>query len=134
MDGPTVDRWFAEYLEHFAAVARGERDVVELLNWYAVPLTITLDDAAVQMATAEEVVAVVDNQIKQLRAEGFARSVEMLAETTLPNQSTALRREELVRRRADDSTIDHVEMTYVIVGTADVDKRITLMAVRASGV
>lgn len=58
MDGTTVERWFAEYLE-FAVVARSEHDVVELLQWYSVPLTITLDDAAIQMATAEEVVAVV---------------------------------------------------------------------------
>lgn len=90
---------------------RGERDVVELLQWYSVPLTITLDDAAIQMAPAEEVVAVVGNQVKHQQAEGFVRSVELVGETTVLTTSTALRREELARRRADDSAIDHVKMT-----------------------
>ena len=110
MDAPRVDRWFAEYLEDFAAVARGERDVAGLLRWYAVPLTITLDDANLQLATAQDVVAVVGNQVKSLQADGFARSVEVLGETTVLNGSTALRREELVRRRADDSMIDQVDI------------------------
>ena len=132
MDAPSVDRWFAEYLEDFAAVARGERDVAGLLRWYAVPLTITLDDANLQLATAQDVVAVVGNQVKSLQADGFARSVEVLGETTVLNGSTALRREGLVRRRADDSMIDQVDIAYVIVRTEDDDLRITLMAVCAS--
>jgi len=132
VDGTTVERWFAEYLE-FAVVARSEHDVVELLQWYSVPLTITLDDAAIQMATAEEVVAVVGSQVKQLQAEGFVRSVELVGETTVLNGSPALRGEELVRRRADDSAIEHVNMTYVLVRTQDDDMRVAVMAVHASG-
>ncbi|KRC89942.1 hypothetical protein ASE25_10540 [Terrabacter sp. Root85] len=127
-----MERWFAEYLE-FAVVARSERDVVELLQWYSVPLTITLDDAAIQMATAEEVVAVVGSQVKQLQAEGFVRSVELVGETTVLNGSPALRGEELVRRRADDSAIEHVNMTYVLVRTHHDDMRVAVMAVHASG-
>ena len=131
MDGPEVDSWFADYLNAFGAVVRGEREVVELLQWYAVPLTITLDDAVVQMATADELVAVVGNQVRQLQAGGFSRSVESFGSTTLVNPFTALRREKLARRRTDDSVIDEVEMTYVIVSANVGGPRITLMAVHS---
>ena len=133
MDDGLVDRWFAGYLEGFGAVARGEREVIGLLRWYAVPLTITLDDAVVRMTTPGEVVAVVGRQLEHLKAEGFAHSAELSGQSRVLNGSTALRREELVRQRADDSMIDRVDITYLIVGSGDDDLRITLMAVHGSG-
>lgn len=129
MDTAGVDGWFAAYLEDFAAVARGQREVQRLLQWYSVPLVITVDEGTMQMTTADDVLAVVGNQVDQLKVEGFIGSVEVHGETTLLNGSSAMRHEGLVRRRADGTDIDDVEMTYVIVAIAG-GFRIALMAVR----
>lgn len=129
MDLASVDRWFAAYLEAFAAVARGDHDVARLMDWYAVPLTITVDAGTLVMLTAEDMLKVVGRQVQQLRTERFTGSVETLRESTLLNSSSAIRREGLKRRRADGTDIDQVDITYVIVATHD-GCRIAFMAVR----
>ena len=55
----------------------------------------------------------------------------VFGETTVLNATSAVRREGLARRRADDSEIDRVEMTYVIIETDD-GPRIAVMAVHGS--
>lgn len=131
VDAVAVDRWFADYLEDFAAVVRGQRGIDRLLERYAVPLILTVEDGAMQLATAQDVLTVIGTQVDQLRAQGFAGSVEVHGETTVLNASSAVRGEGLARRRADDSEIDRVGMTYVIIETGD-GPRIAVMAVHGS--
>ena len=131
VDAVAVDRWFADYLEDFAAVVRGQRGIDRLLERYAVPLILTVEDGAMQLATAQDVLTVIGTQVDQLRAQGFAGSVEVHGETTVLNASSAVRGEGIARRRADDSEIDRVEMTYVIIETGD-GPRIAVMAVHGS--
>ncbi len=128
MDPSTVDRWFSEYLEDFGAVARGERAVDVLLERYAVPLLITVEDSVVQMATAQDVTRVVEAQLDKLRSESFATSVQVSGETTVLNAASAIRREVLSRRRRDSSEVDRVEMTYLITDSGQ-GTQIVVMAV-----
>ena len=128
MDASAVDRWFGEYLEDFAAVARGEQQVDVLLERYAVPLLITVDDSVVQMPSAQDVTRVVGAQLDKLRSESFATSVHVSGETTVLNAASAIRREVLSRRRLDSREVDRVEMTYLITD-AGRGPRIAVMAV-----
>ena len=128
MDASAVDRWFSQYLEDFEAVARGERQVDALLERYAVPLLITVDDSVVQMPSPEEVTRVVGAQLDKLRSESFARSVKVSGETTVLNAASAIRREVLSRRRHDSTEVDRVEMTYLIINAGQ-GLRIAVMAV-----
>jgi hypothetical protein len=44
VDGSDDSRWFAEYLDAFAACGRGERETGSLLGYYGVPLLLTTGD------------------------------------------------------------------------------------------
>lgn len=128
MDASAMDRWFSQYLEDFAGVARGEREVDVLLVRYAVPLLITVDDSVVQLPSPQDVTRVVGAQLDKLRSESFASLVEVSGETTVLNAASATRREVLSRRRLDSSEIDRVEMTYLITDAGQ-GPRIAVMAV-----
>jgi hypothetical protein len=60
--------WFNDYLSAFAALGRGELDDPRLLlDYYAVPLLLTTDDAALALTTEDDVVDAVRRQIAGLR-------------------------------------------------------------------
>ena len=78
MDSVTVRRWFDDYLEVFAAATRGDRPISELLQCYAVPLTITTDDGVVALTTAEQVAAVpVGERLRAALVAGRDRTVAL---------------------------------------------------------
>jgi len=130
MDASAVDSWFRGYLEDFAAAARGERPVDVLLERYAVPLIITVEDSVVQMSSPQDVTRVVGAQLDKLRSESFATSVEVSGETTVLNAASAIRREVLSRRRLDSSELDRVEMTYLVTDAGQ-GLRISVMVLHA---
>ena len=105
----------------------GQVDV--LLQRYAVPRIITVDDSVVHMPSPQDVTRVVGAQLDKLRSESFATSVEVSGETTVLNAASAIRREVLGRRRLDTSEVDRVEMTYLITDAGQ-GARIAVMAVR----
>ena len=57
-----MDRWFVGHLEDFPAVARGQRGMDCMLERYAVPLIITVEDGVLRMATSDEVLTTDVNQ------------------------------------------------------------------------
>ena len=63
VDSASVSRWFDDYVEVFAAAVRGERPVSELLDCYAVPLTLTTDEGAVSLSTRDQLAAVIQGQV-----------------------------------------------------------------------
>ena len=54
MDADDVRRWYADYLEAFAACGRGERPVEDLLEFYGVPMVLTTDDTVSTFITADQ--------------------------------------------------------------------------------
>jgi hypothetical protein len=130
MEGPEALAWFDEYLRAFAALGRGEEnDPRRLLDYYAVPLLLTTDDAVVALMSEDEVVDAVRRQIGVLRADGYDRSDALASELSVLNARTALHAAEFARRRADGSEIGRVAATYLITVGA-VGRRISALVVR----
>jgi hypothetical protein len=122
--------WFDDYLSAFGALGRGELDDPRLLlDYYAVPLLLTTDDAALALTTEDDVVDAVRRQIAGLRDAGYDRSQTIRSELSVLNARTALYAAEFSRRRADGSEIGRLAATYLItVGTRG--RRISALIVR----
>lgn len=114
MDSVTVRRWFDDYLEVFAAATRGDRPISELLQCYAVPLTITTDDGVVALTTAEQVAAVIVGQVDGLRAQRYRSTALLSAAVTELNASSALYRGAFVRYDVDGAELGQVAVTYLL--------------------
>lgn len=126
-----IARWFAEYLDAFAACGRGERPAEEALRYYAVPLLLTTDAVVVTLSSAAEVGAWVRSQVDGMREAAYDHSEVLTSETSVVNASTALHRGEFSRRRADGTEISRLGVTYVITEGAE-GRRIAAMLVHPS--
>jgi len=116
MDKSEVARWFAGYLENFAALGRGEvEDVGRILAHYSVPLIVSTDDESVILTDEAQVKAAHKQQFEVLQADGYARSEVLSAESTILNKSCAVHHARFARIRADGSEISRIESTYLIV-------------------
>jgi len=124
--------WFDDYLNAFATLGRGELDDPRLLlDYYAVPLLLTTDDAVLTLTTEDAVVTAVRQQISGLRDAEYDRSETITSELSALNARTALYAAEFSRRRADGSEIERLAATYLItVGTAG--RRISAVIVRTN--
>jgi hypothetical protein len=112
--------WFDDYLRAFATCCRGDSgDVRPLLEYYGVPLLLTTDASAVALASGDEVVAAVGQQIERLRVAGYDRTETLDSETTRLNATTALHRAHLSWLRADGSEIARMRLAYVVTHGID---------------
>jgi hypothetical protein len=128
LDASTVKRWFDEYLDTYAACARGERDMSALLSHYGVPMVVTTDEGVVTLMTDDEAAAVMQSQVDALRAQGYHHTDVLNSEVTVLNAASALYRASLARRNRDGGEIDNPTITYLV--TDDVaGPRIAVMAV-----
>lgn len=109
---------------------RGELDDPRLLlDYYAVPLLLTTDDAVVAFTTDDEAINAVRGQIGGLRDAGYHRSEVLASELSVLNARTAVYAAEFSRRRADGREIGRLAATYLMtVGT--VGRRISALIVR----
>jgi NTF2-like protein (DUF6841) len=90
VDNSDASRWFAEYLDVFAACGRGERDTASLLAYYGVPLLLTTDDGFFALARDDQVIAAVQQQVDGMRAAAYDRSEVIDSEVTVLNSTSAL--------------------------------------------
>ena len=104
----------------------GQVDV--LLQRYAVPRIITVDDSVVHMPSPQDVTRVVGAQLDKLRSESFATSVEVSGETTVSQRRIRDPTGSPGSPRLDTSEVDRVEMTYLITDAGQ-GARIAVMAV-----
>ncbi len=128
MDRSDVGRWFADYLEAFAACGRGERETRSLLGYYGVPLLITTDDGFFALTGDDQVVAAVQPQIDGMRAAGYARSEVLESDVTVLNATSALYRGTYSYQGSDGSEFRRVTLTYLVTDGAD-GCRISVLAV-----
>jgi hypothetical protein len=63
VDDNDVSRWFAGYLNAFAACGRGESDTAALLTYYGVPLLLTTDDGYFAL-TSDDLYATVEAWVR----------------------------------------------------------------------
>lgn len=128
VDADAVGRWFDEYLDTFAACARGDREMAALLAHYGVPLIVTSDDGVTALMTDDEAAAVMQSQVDGLRALGYHHTEVLHSEVTVLNSTSALFRGTMSRRNSDDTEIGCPSITYLV--TEDVaGLRIALLAV-----
>jgi hypothetical protein len=122
-----VDRWFGQYLDVFASCGRGERDAASLLAYYGVPLLLATDDAFVALTSDDQVIAAAQRQIDGMRAADYHHSDVLGSEVTVLNATSALYRGAFSRRRADESQISRLTVTYLVTdGSAG--RRISALA------
>ena len=116
MDVDDTREWFEEYVRVFEACGRGASDdISRLMDYYAVPLLLTTEAAAVALMTEQEVLATVHDQISGMRAAGYHRSETLDSETRSINATTALHTAEFSRRRADGSEIQRLRASYLFI-------------------
>jgi hypothetical protein len=128
VDSNDVSHWFGEYLDAFAACGRGESDTALLLAYYAVPLLITTDGGSFALASDDQVVAAVQQQIDGMRAAGYGRSEILSSQVTALNSTSALYRGTFSRQRSDGSEINQLTATYLVTD-GPAGRRISVLAV-----
>ena len=129
LDADAVNRWFDEYFDTFAACARGDRDLSELLRHYGVPLILTSDDGVTTLMTDDEAAAVMQSLVDGLRANGYHHTDVLHSDVSVLNATSALYRATMSRRNADGGEIGCPAITYLV--TDDVaGLRIVLLASR----
>ncbi len=114
-DAGAVSRWFDEYLDTYAACARGDRGMAALLRHYSVPMIVSSDAGVISLMTDDEATAVMQSQLDSLRASGYQRTEVLHSEVSLLNSTCALYRATLSRRNVDGGEIDCPTITYLIV-------------------
>jgi len=106
--------WFDQYLETYAACARGDREIAALLGYYAVPMLITSDNGVIALTSGEEVASVMQGQLDGLRASGYHHSDVLHAEVIELNSASALYRGTFSRRHRDGGEIACLTVTYLL--------------------
>jgi len=125
-----VSRWFAEYLDAFAACGRGERNAASLLAYYGIPLLLATDDGFVALTSEDQVVAVAKQQIDGMRAASYDHSDVLHSDVTVLNATSAIYRGEFSRLRGDGVEIGRPAVSYLVTdGLAG--RRISALAVHS---
>jgi len=109
-----VTRWFDGYVAAFVAIGRGDAEVRRFLDYYAVPLVLSIDQGTRHLIDEEQLLAAMGEQVDGLRAANFDRSDELAAETTVLNGTCAIHRGRFARYRADGTEITRFDSTYLI--------------------
>lgn len=125
-----MSRWFAEYLDAFAACGRGESDTGALLAYYGVPLLVTTDKGFFALTSGDQVVAAVQQQVDEMRAAGYSGSQVLGSEVTVLNSTSALYRGTFSRRSSDGGEISRLTATYLVTG-GGAGRRISVLAVHS---
>ena len=111
VDTDGLSKWFDEYLDTFAACARGDREIASLLSFYSVPFILTSDEGVVALTSDDQVAGVMQGQLDSLRATGYHHSDELHSEVTVLNSASALYRGTYSRRDHDGGEIANVSVT-----------------------
>jgi NTF2-like protein (DUF6841) len=123
-----LKRWFRHYLEVFESVGRGQQEPGALLDHYGVPLLITVGATLLIQTSADEVVGVMRRQVEEMRSAGYHSTTLLDEEVTVLNAASALYRGTFSRRRADDSEVNAITVTYFVTDSA-AGRRISAFAV-----
>ena len=114
MDQADVKKWFDGYVAAFVAIGRGEADERRVLDYYAVPFVLSMDDGALHLTDEEQLLAAMGRQFDSMRAAGFDRSDELASETRVLNRTSAIHRGRFARYSTDGAEINRFDSTYLI--------------------
>jgi hypothetical protein len=127
VDSDGLSRWFGEYLDTFAACARGDREIAALLRYYGVPMVITSDDGVTVLTTDDDVITVMQGQLDALRAAGYHHTDVLQADITIFNAVSGLIRGAFSRRDHQGAEIGRPTVTYVVTD-GPAEPKVTVLA------
>ena len=130
VDSSDVSQWFGEYLSAFVACARGETDTASLLAYYGVPLLLTTDGGFFAVASGDQVIAAVQQQVDGMRAASYGRSEILRSQVTVLNATSALYVGTISRQRSDGGEINRLTATYLVTD-GPAGRRISALAVHS---
>jgi len=130
VDSDDVGRWFGEYLDVFEACGRGDSDAAALLGYYGVPLLLTTGDGFFALASSDQVVAAMRQQMDRMRAAGYSHSEILGSQITVLNATSALYRGAFSWHRGDGGEISRLTATYLVTD-GPAGRRISVLAVHS---
>ena len=130
MDINNVSPWFAKQFDVEQACARGELEATELLMFYGVPILLTTDGGSMTLTSQEQVLAVVQQQIAQLRADDYDHTEVLDFEVIPLNATSDLYRGAFARYRKDGTEIARLGATYLAADGPD-GRRISALALHS---
>lgn len=134
MDDAGIRAWFDRYVSTFAACGRGESDDLDaLLEFYGVPLIVTIDDVSATLSAPADVTGFARQQVDAMRALDYDHTATLDSELTALNETSVLFRADLERRRADGAGIGRLRVTYLITDGLGSGSRPSLSTRRSGG-
>jgi hypothetical protein len=131
VDRSDVSRWFAEYLDAFAACCRGEQEAATLLDYYGVPWLVSTDAGFFALTSDDAVVSTLKQQVGEMLAAGYQRTEVLSSDVMVFNATSALQRATLSRQRGDGSEISRITASY-LVADGPAGRRICVLALHSS--
>ena len=126
--------FFVAYNETFAALSRGERtDGRAMLDFYAVPVTMTSDAGASLVDDASALVATVMATAADLATHDYDRSVQESFTARVVNERTAEVDIDFVRRDRAGTAMGRLRTHFVVVRGDAGWRIVVLAAVTVSG-
>ena len=120
--------FFAAYNNTFAALSRGERtDGRDMLDFYAVPVTMAGEAGATLVDDASTLVGSVMATAADLAKEDYDRSEQESFSARVVNQRTAIVDIGFVRRTRSGTAMGRLHTTFVVV-QGDAGWRIVVLA------
>ena len=94
-------------------------------------MLVATDDGYVGLTSADQVVAVLRQQVDGMRAAGYAGTELLDSEVTVLNATSALYRGTMSRQRSDGGEIVRLTATYLVTDGA-VGRRFSVLAVHSA--
>jgi hypothetical protein len=114
----TLVTWFDEYMALFVALGRRDsEDFERLIEYFAVPMTLVIDDAFRSLGSSEEVAAFLRQMIGSMRAVDYGATETVALEVVGLSAGSALVKAELRRHSKSGDSLGGLSVGYLIAQT-----------------
>ncbi|WP_412075211.1 hypothetical protein ACLF6K_04240 [Streptomyces xanthophaeus] len=121
--------WFDQYVSTFVGLAAaGESDPAPLLDYFAVPISMTTDAAHVVLTSADALVSGLSQELRTLRDAGYGGSTALDPEVRALNERCVLIEVTWARNDTGGREFQRVRVLYLVART-DAGWRTTASAV-----
>jgi hypothetical protein len=125
----SVRDFFARYYWAYHDLTRHpEADRTALLEFFAVPLTVTTPETHLALTSPEAVVRSIGRQMDRLRQQPYERSIPVRSDFRILNRRSALAEVDWARTSRLGQEVSRLHLLYLVTET-EVGTRITSMVV-----
>jgi hypothetical protein len=107
-----------QYFDVFAACARGERELADLLRFFGLPVILTSQDGVTTATTDDEALAIMLGGRDALRAAGYHRTIVLRDDMNIINAVSALCTATFSHRDRAGGEIDKATITFLVTETS----------------